>query len=695
MSSDSRLIQINCLAPTPAGFWVQSDNISDFDYSDGEAEEKFLSDIIFNAIDHSSTSVELEKKIQGWVTEYHLSPQRSNLLRYLEFDGKTTMLELGCGCGALTRYLGELGLSVDAIEGSQNRAMVAKERCRHLENVSIAACNFHDISFPDNHYDLISFVGVLEYAGRFSGNEKTAEQAVLHSLRKCIPSLTENGAIIIAIENRLGKKYFDGSGEDHYGLAFEGIRGYPHYSGIKTWSRNEWIDILNKAELHYSFHYPFPDYKLPSLVLNDKYVETNQNAWVHLTSISSRDYHNLITPHYELRFWEYAQRSGVLGSFANSFLIIASPNKSATNDIAPNDFAHFSGLNRKPVYRTQTRKPNCASLVNKLPLYTIDKPVTNFLEQNTKTEKWIAGAPLSNLWIKQLEKKPFLETINSLSSTYFSYLQSRFLDGKNTGLLVDLLPMNIIVDDSNNWTSFDHEWNYSLPTLDHKFVFFRGLFYFFEMAHIFLTTIDRKLPSITLMDILMICFNNVGIDLTHNITKYIDQEDELQQNILNDMHGSSAKDILTLELGKPRIPVQLFWTKTVNDFSESQSQTKLISIGHNFQTLIFTLPTAAKSSNIFRVDPGITPGLFKIMFMELAGYSDSKKIILHRLQPSFFSNRKQITYNNIRFTIKTLKLLMLSLNNDPSLVWSIPATRLNQDFDYLEFKISINWINAN
>tara|TARA_B100000686_G_C16806090_1_gene990574 strand:- start:6484 stop:8586 length:2103 start_codon:yes stop_codon:yes gene_type:complete len=694
VNSHSRLIQINSLASTPVGLWTQSGYIPDFNYSDGEKEEKLLSDIILNADDTSSTSIELENLIEGWATEYHLSPHRSNLLRYLRLDGEKTVLELGCGCGALTRYLGELDLSVDAVEGSIKRAIVAKERCRDLENVDIIASNFNDICFPGNHYDLITFVGVLEYAGRFSTDEKTAEQAVLHALKKCVPSLTENGAIVIAIENRLGKKYFSGAGEDHYGLAFEGIKGYPHYSGIKTWSRNEWIDILDQVDLNYSFHYPFPDYKLPSLVLNDKYVTKNKNAWTHLTGISFRDYHNLVIPRYELGFWEHAHKFGVLGSFANSFLIVANPKNNTPHDIAPYDFVHFSNIQRNPAYRTQTQKPCDTSVVKKIPLYNLDKPITQFLEHKTQNDKWIAGIPLSNIWIKELEKKPFLETLETLTSTYFSYLQSRFKNDIKIGFLVDLSPMNIMVDKSTNWHSFDHEWSYTLPTLDHEFVFFRGLFYFFENAHTFLTTISWKLPSITLIDVLAICFKNVGIDLMSNLMQYIDQEDELQKNILNDMRGISTKDILTLRLGKARTSVQLFWGENINDFAEAKSQTKPISIGYSSQTLVFTIPTDTTSSSIFRVDPGVMPGLFNITFMELSGHLDSKKFTLHRIQPSIFKGRQYITYNNIRFTMRNFKILMVSLNNDPSLIWRIPKAVLNQQFDHLEILVSLNWLGT-
>lgn len=49
--------------------------------------------------------------------------------------------------------------------------------------------------------------------------------------------LNENGKIIIAIENKLGLKYWAGCQEDHVGKYFEGIEDYPITNGVKTFSK--------------------------------------------------------------------------------------------------------------------------------------------------------------------------------------------------------------------------------------------------------------------------------------------------------------------------------------------------------------------------------------------------------------------------------------------------------------------------
>jgi hypothetical protein len=93
-----------------------------FNYSDGDSHEKYLRDVLQGASDPGSNSYELEGYIRDWVTEYHLSRKRSQLLRGFAFRRSAKVLEVGCGCGAITRYLGETFDDVVAVEGSLERA---------------------------------------------------------------------------------------------------------------------------------------------------------------------------------------------------------------------------------------------------------------------------------------------------------------------------------------------------------------------------------------------------------------------------------------------------------------------------------------------------------------------------------------------------------------------------------------------
>ena len=58
------------------------------------------------------------------------------------------VLEIGAGCGAITRYLGECGGNILALEGTPRRAAIASARTRGLDNVTVLSEKFE--SFKTN-----------------------------------------------------------------------------------------------------------------------------------------------------------------------------------------------------------------------------------------------------------------------------------------------------------------------------------------------------------------------------------------------------------------------------------------------------------------------------------------------------------------------------------------------------------------
>ena len=343
----SELTKLNGFNKNPDGVYCAIDKSLEFNYSDGSEAEKLLKKILTGASDLQSDSPELDAAIVDWPSEYHLSSVRANLLRCLDLTGVTKVLELGCGCGSISRYLGEqTHLQVDSIEGSPARAALAALRCKDLENVTISCGNFNEIEFVADYYDLILFVGVTEYAGRFS--EQTTDQAALQDLLALAKRASkDDGVTLIAIENRTGLKYMLGAAEDHYGVPYVGLQDYPASTGIRTYTKTQWQQQIKQSGYKVSqFLYPFPDYKIPTLVLHEKAIleEASREKLLNVScKIESRDYLSQFQQtELEPNLWRGLLEAGTFSDHANSFMILLSDNSTRINEMSNFEIREFA-----------------------------------------------------------------------------------------------------------------------------------------------------------------------------------------------------------------------------------------------------------------------------------------------------------------------------------------------------------------
>ena len=342
-SSKTAFTELNDLSSCEDGVF-RKEIVANFDYSDGEESEQRLQKILCQTSDLSSESKQLNAQIMDWPTEYHLSSTRANLLRALDLTSVENVLELGCGCGAISRYLGEQpGLRVDSVEGSSIRASLAALRCQELSNVTISNGNFNAMEFPQGHYDLVLFVGVTEYAGRFSDKE-TDQEALQDLFRIARATLKPGGVALVAIENRLGLKYLMGASEDHYGVPHIGVDDYPQSTGIRTYSRDQWGEQIAAAGFSASsFSYPFPDYKIPTTVIADGYQEDAGPSVKALSRVRSRDYLlNFDLGDTESRLWGALHDANSLGQFSNSFLILMGEDQHKVDSMQAQGCVEFS-----------------------------------------------------------------------------------------------------------------------------------------------------------------------------------------------------------------------------------------------------------------------------------------------------------------------------------------------------------------
>ena len=316
------LCQLGYVFDATHSVWVKPD-YEGINYSDGDEVEGRIASIIQKASDISIFSAELRKHCTDWASTYHLSSLRANILRPFEAMLKGDILEVGAGCGALTRYLGEGGVNVLALEGSLRRAAITRLRTRDLNNVTVLAERFDQFQCA-HQFDVVTLIGVLEYANLFIPGKNPA----LLMLERIRDLIKPGGVLILAIENQLGLKYFAGAPEDHLGQPMVGLEGRYRKDQPQTFGRKVLSDMLRQAGFatHQMFA-PFPDYKLPtSIVTEAGFMSEQFDAGAFAWQTAKRDpqlpaYCNF-SP--EL-VWTEVIRNGLGIDLANSFLCIASP----------------------------------------------------------------------------------------------------------------------------------------------------------------------------------------------------------------------------------------------------------------------------------------------------------------------------------------------------------------------------------
>lgn len=296
-------------------------NFEGIDYSEGDAAETRIADIVSQAVDISMFSPDLGSACIDWSTYYHLSPKRANILRPLANYIKGQVLEVGAGCGAITRFLGESGVEVLALEGSKRRAAIASSRTRDLANVTVVVedINYFECSVK---FDVITLIGVLEYANVFTKSERPE----IDFLKKLRSLLKPDGVLIIAIENQLGLKYFAGSPEDHSGIQMQGIENNYVVNEPRTFGRVQLEKILNQAGFSFWDHYvPIPDYKHPSSIVTQLGLENpGFNAATLYCQGVAGDWQRPDNSYFSLeKTWPVILENKLGLDLSNSFLVVA------------------------------------------------------------------------------------------------------------------------------------------------------------------------------------------------------------------------------------------------------------------------------------------------------------------------------------------------------------------------------------
>ena len=582
----TQLIQLNSLDLTASNIWANLNDNSEFGYSDGADEEKYLKKVLTKAHDVSLDSAQLIQVSRDWVADYHLSAVRANLLKTLNFPNQAKILEVGCGCGALTRYLGEQGYHVDAVEGSAARAEISALRCKDLENVRIIQHNFNTLNLPDGHYDVILFIGVLEYALRFIDiTDISAEQAVISLLKKAAISLIGAGRMVVAIENRTGFKYTKGAFEDHLALPDVGINDYKGYefTGIKTYDSMQWQKIIDDAGLKHRFFFPFADYKFPNMVINGDVDESDVGY------LSNQIHsHDPISPWQpqaqENQQWANIIVANDLSLSSNSFGLVVTKSDSALENIFNSDWRIFDKVQIKPALRIDLTNKNEYSSNN------------NGLRQVINATNELNNS-LDSIWRRQISKNPTVDTVMQLTLELINLLkkfwpQQKLADFDQFFITDDLAQLNF----SRFWQTQSKQ-----SATQQLFHF---LLEFCVRNKTFLSGY-RTFNYLSISELLQHCLSQNIIDCAQPLTLLASEE----QQFRNQIHISplAVEDDLNYMFSThdkyqfKHVTTQLFYSWQADGFTADQSITERVKQGLNTQSLMFM--DIDSNHNYLRFDP--------------------------------------------------------------------------------------------
>jgi 2-polyprenyl-3-methyl-5-hydroxy-6-metoxy-1,4-benzoquinol methylase len=458
---------------------------SGISYSDGDDIEEYMRDTLLKTTDLSTVSDELLQYQIDWPTTYHLSPTRANLLRPLHqaFLGKK-VLELGCGCGAITHYLGETAQKVVGVEGSHRRAEIAALRCRDLSNVNIVVDKIQDIQFQPETFDIVTLIGVLEYARVFGGSG--AEIDLLCQARKY---LKPSGFLVLAIENQLGLKYFAGIAEEHVGIPWWGINDAYTADSVVTFSRNELEQLLRNASFDYLEQFlALPDYKLPETIISPLGSTISSGVFnrAELLPRGMRPFDE--RPLFSMRqAWNVVNRAGLQRDLADSLCFVAFCEKPATSIFPSEALAfHYDGTNRLKKFAKESVFCETVEgiVVQRRLLVSNEKPGEStdeeFLqigdlqeEMYSKNETFysrICALLVRNKWTER-------ELVQCIAPWIYWLRENCDEKGTLPSCFVDATPFNVSIGEEGDIFYFDREWIKRKNNLKIENVAFRGLFH--------------------------------------------------------------------------------------------------------------------------------------------------------------------------------------------------------------------------
>ncbi|MDC1434737.1 methyltransferase domain-containing protein [Amylibacter sp.] len=174
--------------------------------------------------------------------ERHISPLfRGDIHSLLGFSSDSVVLDAGSMWGGLTIPFSQRCKTIFALDQTWEslRYLGVRAELDGIKNIVPVESSIANLPFEDSKFDLIILNGVLEWlatedevilerdwqsgsakANKTVSNAENPEEIQLQGLKELNRTLSSDGSIYIAIENRIGLQYFAGYPDDHVNIRF-------------------------------------------------------------------------------------------------------------------------------------------------------------------------------------------------------------------------------------------------------------------------------------------------------------------------------------------------------------------------------------------------------------------------------------------------------------------------------------------
>ncbi|MGK5086337.1 methyltransferase domain-containing protein [Bdellovibrionota bacterium FG-2] len=538
-------------------------------YSDGVTIENRILGLLQNETDLRASSSVASEHYGDWAVEYHLCPERSNLFRHMDLSG-LDILELGAGMGGVSRYLAESARSLTVVEGTEARFAALSVRLRDLKNWKGSVSNIQDFH-TDQRFDAVCVIGVLEYSELYLNPPPGSVDGPFGQfLRHAASFLKKDGVLILAIENKLGLKYWSGAAEDHTGAMFDSIAGYPPQPTPRTFSRQELLGMLKRSGFERTEEfYPFPDYKIPNTVLARTLVERAPELAADMAKNAT--FQNYGTPRFyvfpELLAMHSISQAGLLPEFSNSFLFVASPDplsqtlqKILRTNLAEGELGWHYSLRRKNPSVTKFSAPSLeAPIETKKRSLSLESKSADISQAKAKKFQWHQpeDTPIARgaMVRTQLVRRLYFKDWSGFQTDLESFLRWSFnkwkVASELSGLALDAIYHNAIVLGPAEYQLFDLEWTAIEPVKPSWFIL-RNVFGLIREIESFST----ETPFRSFGELYKTLCEKLGV--TPDLDADIQREAEFQETVSTveniETHLQDLRNVFNLPLNQPPFP---------------------------------------------------------------------------------------------------------------------------------------------